>query len=175
MMQKKIYEQETINMCNMRNKKYFLLLRMFAFVAIIVYALTANAQRTSEICDNTDELIEYSVNIKTYISSPIEYGPIVSQESLCQKCKGRGTIEDHCPFCSGGGRPCKTCNKKGVVKCPKCRGNDKECSMCDENGEIPCTNKMCREGIEICRECSGTGYIEKTCPVCYGRGITVSR
>lgn len=153
-------------------KKFFLSLRMFAFVAVMGCALTVNAQRTCGRCDNSDELAEHCTNANGFNSIPKEYDPMASQEIRCQKCRGRGSIEDRCPYCSGGGRPCGTCNKKGVVKCPKCRGNDKECSKCDGFGEIPCTNKMCREGIEICRKCSGTGRIEKTCPVCYGRGVT---
>ena len=158
----------------MKNKKNLLSLIMFAFVAVMGCALTANAQRTCSRSDNIDELAEHSTNTKGIYSSPIEYGSMAFQEIRCQKCKGRGSIEECCPYCSGGGRPCRTCNKKGVVKCPKCRGNDKECSKCDGYGEIPCTNKMCRDGIEICRECSRTGLIKKTCPVCYGKGIIVS-
>lgn len=157
-------------MCNKGIKKRLLSMRLFALVAVMGCALTANAQ---QVCGSYDSIDKFLVCYGNSNNIGNIYEQEVAQERNCPKCHGKGTIIMRCHRCYGdGGRPCPTCNKKRVVPCA-CKGSDDDCPKCEGTGWRPCPNEWCRDGIEMCRACSGRGKYEDTCPTCYGRGIVL--
>lgn len=151
------------NMCNMEIKKYFFSMRMFAFVAVMGCALSANAQRTCGRCEGTGELVEYCAYCKGY------------GEKYCSTCGGYGVR--NCGYCSGSGSlRCNYCNGRGTVKndteyCPKCEGyRNVRCSNCSGSGKVECPARDCYEGKVKCYQCNGSGLHKWRCPNCRGTG-----
>ena len=150
-------------MCNMRNIRYLLSIKFFAFIVVMGCALTANAQRTCSRCEGTGEIVEHCAYCKGY------------GEKYCSTCGGHGVR--NCGFCSGSGSlRCNYCRGRGTINndteyCPKCEGyRNVSCSNCSGSGKVPCPSRDCYDGKVQCRQCNGTGLHKWRCSNCRGTG-----
>lgn len=141
----------------MKIRNSFLLLRMIVFVTIIGCSLTSYAQQSRDKRQSASEPTGSSFYCSDEILSERLCVPTIFKGIKNENSWGIRIQAERCRYCHGdGGRPCPTCNKKGVVPC-SCKGYDDDCQKCDGTGWRPCPNRWCYNGIEICRACKGTG------------------
>ena len=88
-----------------------------------------------------------------------------SHEVICTNCSGAGITKEICGQCHGTGIiVCEHCDGKktfelggSTITCPDCKGSGTQSCRRYLPGGLPVG-------------CDGSGYIQKTCTACYGKG-----
>lgn len=151
-----VYNGQQIKM-----KKMFLMVVSFAMFAF--FSISVNAQQECRRCGGEGKIVEHC----KYCDG--------NGEKYCSTCGGDGVR--NCGYCFGSGSVrCGHCRGRGTVNndteyCPKCNGDrNVDCENCYGKGTVACPNSNCRNGVETCRLCNGTGLHEWGCPNCRGTG-----